>query len=680
MKTDIKPSKKINDKLKKIIVDTMEAKKLYHTSGETSMSDEQYDRTVTFLTNVKINTSSEEGKKYQMFIDSLKGNVGHSVEKSNFTPIPHMNPLYSLQDVFQKEKIEEWMAQHEPDTTYIVEAKMDGLALNLIYKNGVLFSAATRGDGEIGEDVTANARVIRNLPTTLSGKKVRIPDLIEVRGEVVMKKEVLAELNSELKAQGKPLLVNCRNAAAGGLRQSSSKKSAAKKLSFIPYGIGANEGIDVKTQEEVLQLLRDLGFKSFFGSRVNQACNVVNPLIHLIDVIRSKLPIDIDGAVVKVNDLDYCRTLGYRSSSPKWAIAYKFPAEERTSTLRDVIFQVGRTGAITPVGKIDPIFVGGATVVFATLHNMDVVKKKRLRIGANVTIRRAGDVIPEIVGLGSNDLKGTEEIVMPKDCPSCGCSITRPNGEKKHRCLNSGCPGQLLGRTEHMVCRDGLNLKGWGSSIINDCVETGLIEKPVDLFAINESDLEEETGMSAHMAKKLVKVIEDAKKPLDHKFLYSLGIRKVGRSLSRQLMARWSLNDLRTVTKEELTEVPLIGPLKAYFIYNWFRVDNNLEALDKFEEYGVIPQDTSSDEDRDIARLNIARVATKTFVITGRLKETTRVDLTRQLKEKGYAVSNNVTKSTTDLVAGEKAGSKKAKAKKLGITIHTEKEILAELN
>ena len=600
--------------------------------------------------------------------DSPTQRVGTSPVAA-FAEVRHRLPMLSLDNAFSDEevldfdrRVRERLGDPAP-VAYSVEPKLDGLAVNATYEDGVFARAATRGDGEKGEDITANLRTIRSLPLRLHTRAP--PRLLEVRGEVYMPLAGFRRLNEQAAARGEKTFVNPRNAAAGALRQLDPAVSASRPLDFFVYGIGDVEGDGLpQRQGELLAALRRLGFRVCPHSRVVESIEGCLRYFHEIGTERHRLPFQIDGVVYKVDDFALQRRLGFVARAPRWAIAHKFPAEEAMTTVREIEFQVGRTGALTPVARLVPIHVGGVTVSNATLHNIDELHRKDVRVGDTVIVRRAGDVIPEVVGvIPERRPRGTHRVELPKVCPVCGSPVERVEGQAIARCTGGRrCPAQLQEEIKHFASRRALDIQGLGDKLVEQLVDAGLVKSPADLFTLDEVRLAALDRMGGKSARKILAAIEHAKRTTLPRFLNALGIRDVGESTAAALAAHFgSLDALRTADVARIQEVPDVGPVVAASVVAYFRDRENAAILDRLLASGIgWPTHPA------VAR---GPLAGKVFVLTGTLERHTREDATERIVARGGRVSGSVSKKTDYVVVGRDPGSKLDQAHALGVTI-----------
>lgn len=567
------------------------------------------------------------------------------------------------------------LASEAPPVAYCAELKFDGLALSLRYERGALVQAATRGDGEVGEDVTHNIRTVRAIPAKLATRHP--PAVLEVRGEVYMTRRDFEALNERQRAAGGRLFINPRNTAAGAVRQLDPAAAAQKPLRFFAYALGASEGFHVPpTQSELLAAFRALGFPVDRHARV---CHGAADLVAFHDAVareRASLPFDIDGVVYKVDDLALQRTLGFVTREPRWAVAHKFPAEEMPTEVLDIEVQVGRTGAITPVAKLAPVFVGGVTVTSATLHNEDEVRRKDVHIGDTVIVRRAGDVIPEVVRvLPERRPKGARAFHMPATCPECGSAIERLPDEAVARCTGGlVCPAQRKQSLLHFASRRAMDIEGLGDKLVDQLVDGGLVRTPADLYRLGLSHLAALERMADKSAANVVRAIEDSKSTTLARFIYALGIRHVGEATARDLARHFGgLDALLAADEAALLEVPDVGPVLAQSIREFLAEAHNREVIEQLRACGVHWQEGPPQ------RAESGPLAGMTVVLTGTLPTLTRDEAKALLEAAGAKVAGSVSAKTTYVVAGADAGSKLAKAESLGIPVLDEAGLQALL-
>ena len=557
---------------------------------------------------------------------------------------------------------------------YACELKFDGLAIGLRYEKGRLVQAATRGDGETGEEVTQNARTIKAVPLRLCGGA---PDVLEVRGEVYMSRPDFERYNARQRAANLPALVNPRNGAAGSIRQLDPTIAAKRPLSFFAYGLGETRGWEAPaTHGEVLDALANWGFPVSDERAVAQGAEGLTAFHQAIAAKRATLPFDIDGVVYKVNRLDWQRQLGFRTREPRWAAAHKFPAQEELTVVEAIEVQVGRTGAITPVARLKPVFVGGVTVTNATLHNAGEIARKDVRVGDTVQVRRAGDVIPEVIGVVlERRPPEARPYAMPETCPVCGSRVERAAGEAVARCVGGlYCRAQRKEAIRHFASRRALDIDGLGDKLVEQLVERELVRDPADLFSLDAGALAELERMGSRSAAKLVEALERAKTTTLARFLYALGIREVGESTALALAEHFgALDALLAVDEERLRQVPDVGPVVAAAIRVFFQEPHNLEIVARLRAAGVHWPETAQPAS------GARTLAGKTVVLTGTLESLSRDQATARLRALGAKVAGSVSKKTGYVVAGRDAGSKLDKARELGVTVLDEAGLLALL-
>lgn len=605
-----------------------------------------------------------------------------------FSPVTHLNPMLSLANAFSDEELVQFDLRCrrllETETIiYTVEPKLDGLAVNLLYENGNLKTGATRGDGFVGEDVTLNIKTIPSVLLAIRKVKdhneteetitspIPVPTKIEIRGEVCMEKAAFERLNRSRSEQGESLFANPRNAAAGSLRQLDSRITARRPLTFFAYAIGAAEGAAFKTHSDILNAFSLWGFQVNVLIRPRVTFEECINYYHYINEIRQNLPYEIDGVVVKVDDLSLQERLGAVSRSPRWAIACKFAPIQEQTVLEDIIVQIGRTGVLTPVAVLKPVHVAGVRVSRATLHNEDEIIKKDIRIGDTVVVQRAGDVIPEIVSVVKNLRNGGERpFRMPDKCPECGAMVVRIEGEAASRCVNLACPAQLRGHISHFASREALDIEGLGDKIVSQLLSSGLIRDPADLFYLTKEKLMDMERMAEKSSAKLIEAIQKSKYPPLPRLIFALGIRHVGESTAKLLADEFqNLDAVRTADEAALQKIRDIGPEVASSIYKFFREPANLHVIEKLYRAGVSPV---QDQKRTSAPL-----AEKHFVFTGTLSRMTRGEAKSIVEALGGTFESSVTQKTDYVVAGQAAGSKMEKARQAGIPILDEEAFFA---
>ncbi len=637
----------------------------YYVLNSPEISDEEYDALFRKLQELEA--------KYPELItpDSPTQRVAGQPQEG-FAPFFHSGALLSLNNAFTPDEVRDFdqrvkrMLKVE-SLDYVVELKIDGLAVNLRYENGVFTRGATRGDGVVGEDVTLNLRTIRSIPLRLRGD--RVPRVIEVQGEVFMRKKDLEKLNEERKQRGEPLFANTRNAAAGSLRQLDPRITAERKLDIFNYGAFLiDSDYYPSTHWELLHYLKELGFK------INPHMELISDIEEAIRIHekwekeRKNLDYDIDGLVIKVNPLAYHEILGATSRSPRWAIAYKFQSTYAVTQVLDIEVNVGRTGILTPVAILEPVNVGGAIVKRATLHNEDEIKRKDVRIGDWVIVTRAGEVIPEITEVLKERRTGEERVfVMPGECPVCHSRVVREEGEVAWRCINASCPAQIKERIRHWASRDAMDIEGLGEKLIDRLVEEGWVKTIPDLYRLNKETLLQLERMGNKSADNLLRAIERSKRRALPRFIYALGIPHVGQFMARLLAEHFgSLDRLMEAKEEELLAIEGIGPTVADSVRQFFSNPQNRQMLEELKALGVEPEELKKREEGPLAG--------KTFVFTGALSKFSRDEARVVVEERGGKVADTVSSRVDYVVVGENPGSKLAVARERGIKVLTEEE------
>ncbi|MGW7678669.1 NAD-dependent DNA ligase LigA [Shewanella sp. S23-S33] len=645
----------------------------YYVDDAPSITDSEYDRLMQRLLKL------EALYPHLIVADSPTQRVG-GLALAKFDQITHLKPMLSLDNAFDEADFSAFhkrVTDKVGDVSFCCEPKLDGLAVSILYRHGVLERAATRGDGSVGEDITENVKTIKSIPLKLRGND--FPELVEVRGEAFMPKAAFEALNDRARAKDEKLFVNPRNAAAGSLRQLDSKITAARSLAFYAYALGVVEPDShplAKTHFEQLQQLKSWGLP--VSSEIKVCAELSQVYDYYKDILsrRGDLAFEIDGVVMKVNDIAQQQRLGFVAKSPRWAIAYKFPAQEEMTQLEGVDFQVGRTGAVTPVARLKPVFVGGVTVSNATLHNADEIARLGIKVGDTVIIRRAGDVIPQIVAIVPERRPETAtDIVFPHNCPVCGSLVERLEGEAVARCSGGlFCEAQRKEAIKHFASRKALDIDGMGDKVVEQLIDKELVQSPADLFKLTASMMTMLDRMGMKSATNLAAAIEAAKTTTLARFLYGLGIREVGEATAANLAAHFgSLDALRVASVEQLTEVEDVGAVVAQHVAHFFAQPHNLEVIDALVAAGVHwPAIEASSADAQPLK-------GQTWVLTGTLNQLNRNDAKAQLQALGAKVAGSVSKNTDCLVAGEAAGSKLAKAQELGVKVMDEDALLALL-
>jgi DNA ligase (NAD+) len=629
----------------------------YHVLDDPEIADVEYDALVAELIDLE--------KQFPDLVtpDSPTQRVG-APPSGLFAPVRHRTPMMSLDNVFTLEELQAWGRRIEREigaaSGFVAELKMDGVAVNLVYEDGRFTRGATRGDGRVGEDITANLRTIPSVPLRL---RDAAPAFFEVRGEVYMRTDDFEALNQRLGAEGAKTFANPRNAAAGSLRQKDPAITAQRSLSLVVHGVGHVDGRRFASHWEALQAVREWGLRINPENRRLQTLEEVYEFSQHWQEHRHDVPYEIDGVVVKVDSIGQQEELGFTAKAPRWAMAYKFPPEERTTLLKDIRVNVGRTGAVTPFAVLEPVFVGGVTVGQATLHNEDEIKRKDVRIGDTVIVRRAGDVIPEVVGPVVSKRTGEErEFVMPTQCPSCGSAIVREEGEAVARCTGLDCPSQRVERIFHFAGRGAMDIEGLGYETILDLTGKGYLRDVGDIYYLRPEQLAELEGFGDKRIDNLMKAIEASKeRPLSN-LLVGLGIRFVGGTAARVLAREaGSLERLQQMTPEELEQIEGIGAKIAHSARTFFEQERNVEVLDKLRAAGVNTVEDGSETSGPLE--------SKTFVLTGSLQSLTRGQASEVIERLGGKVTSSVSRKTDYVVAGDNPGSKLDRAASLGVEV-----------
>lgn len=645
----------------------------YYLHDDPLIPDAEYDRLFSELQQL------EADNPHLQRDDSPTRRVGgRPLDK--FETVSHLRPMLSLDNVFDEDglrafdkRIRERLNSTEP-MVYVAEPKLDGLAISVLYEQGRLTRAATRGDGETGEDVTENVRTIHTVPLRLKGDN--IPERVEIRGEIFMPKSGFEKLNRQQRERGLKTFVNPRNAAAGSLRQLDSRLTAQRPLAMFCYGIGELQGMQRPTSHTAaMQLIENWGGRVCPLIRKIHGIDDGFAFIDSMQQQRPELAYEIDGAVFKVDDLALQERLGYVSRAPRWAVAYKFPAQEEMTVVEAIEVQVGRTGAITPVARLKPVFVGGVTVSNATLHNEDEIRRKDVRIGDSVIIRRAGDVIPEVVKVILDKRPADAQLfTMPEHCPVCGADVEREPGEAVSRCSGGlFCEAQRKEALKHFASRKAMDIDGLGDKIVEQLVDQGLVHDPADLFSLTHAQLSGLERMGDKSAENLLQALDNARETRFQRFLFALGIREVGEATARSLALHFSsLDALMQAEAGELQEIEDIGPVVAHHIETFFQQPANRAVIKRLEDAGVRwPQETPAWQDSELNG--------KTLVLTGTLDNLSRSEAKEKLLALGAKVTGSVSAKTDYLVAGRDAGSKLSKAEKLGVQVVDESQLLSWL-
>jgi len=637
----------------------------YYVLDQPEISDAQYDRLMRELERL-------EGQHPELRTPNSPTRRVGAPPLEEFEIVKHTVPMLSLANAFDETEAKDFDKRVKKflgtsaDVEYVTEPKLDGLAVELVYERGQFVVGSTRGDGVNGENITQNLRTIKTIPLRLIRKEISVPERLEVRGEVILQLNKFKELNRKREEMGEPLFANPRNAAAGSVRQLDSKITAGRPLEIYCYGIGEVRGRAFKTHWEILQTFSRWGLRTNPNTRRCKNIHEVIKYYHEINEKRENLPYEIDGIVIKVDHLDLQTRLGEIARSPRWALAFKFQPKQETTKILDIIVQVGRTGALTPVAVMEPVKVGGVEVSRATLHNQDEIDKKDVRVGDTVIIQRAGDVIPEVVQVIESKRTGKEKkFKMPSKCPVCGAEVIRE--EAIHRCIGLDCSAQLKGRIKHFASKRAMDIEGLGLKLIDQLVDKGLVKDVADIYYITKEQLIELERMADKSAQNIIDAIEASKtKPLS-KFLYALGVRHVGETTAEDLARHFPrLDDFPHFSEENLMEVEGIGPEVAASMHQFFRDKKNKESIERLKKAGVKVIEPKAK--------GKGKLAGKTFVFTGALKSYGRDEARNLVESMGGMTASSVSKKVDFVVVGEDPGSKFDKAKELGIKTLTEQE------
>ena len=639
----------------------------YYVLDNPEITDYEYDMLLRELKNLE--------EEYPQFRDPASPTtrvIGNVAE--GFESVTHTVPMQSLNDAFSKEEVLDFDKRVQDavgNVEYVTEYKIDGLSVSLEYENGLLIRGSTRGDGLVGEDVTENLKTINSIPLRLT----RPVPYLEVRGEVFMSKATFDKLNAQREEKSQSLFANPRNAAAGSLRQLDSSVARERNLDIFIFNIQRAESLDFSTHHEGLALLKELGFKTVQQNEVFKNIEDAFRQVEIIGTERDDLPFDIDGAVIKVNNLAQREELGSTAKCPRWAVAYKYPPETKKTKLLDIFIQVGRTGKITPNALLEPVRVAGSVISKTTLHNIDFIRERDIKIGDSVYVRKAGDIIPEIVGIEPKDRTGTEvEFDMPKICPECGAPVVRIEGEAAHRCTGDSCPAQLLRRLMHYVSRDAMDIEGLGPALLEKFLDEGFIKSPADLYTLEKDKIAALDKMGEKSAENLLSSIETSKSRDLYRFLYALGINLNGLKSSKTICKRFtSMEAIVNATFEELTEIPDIGEKTAQNIVDYFAHDENKELIERLISLGV-------NDKAEVTAVESAELTGKKFVVTGKFDGLSRDEIVEIIEKNGGEAIGSVSKKTDFLIVGENAGSKLLKAESLGIKTLTLDEFMNMIN
>lgn len=630
----------------------------YYVENENDVSDYEYDMLSRELKGLE--------EQFPDFVlpDSPSMRIGGQAENI-FTPVLHEVRMESLQDAFSYEEIEDFdrrVKETFQDASYIVEPKIDGLSVSLEYENGVFTRGSTRGDGVTGEEITANLRTIKSIPLRLS----RNLPFIEVRGEVYMKKSVFEELNALQEKTGEPLFKNPRNAAAGSLRQKNPSVTAQRKLDIFVFNMQKIKGDEITGHKQSLDMLKELGFTTVPFCTPCEDIDAVEKELTRIGEERPSLPFDIDGAVIKVNDLRQRRALGSTAKFPRWAIAYKYPPEEKETVIRDIEVTVGRTGVLTPTAVFDPVLLAGSTVARATLHNQDYINEKGISIGDTIIVRKAGDVIPEVVAVKSH-IPGAAVYSLPGICPSCGEKVFRDEGAAALRCSNPDCPAQMLRNLIHFASRDAMDIEGLGEAVVKLLADEGLIKDAADIYELQSFRLSSLERLGEKSADNLIKAIEKSKENDLYRLIFALGIEHIGEKAAKLLANHFgTLDALIEAESADILEIDGFGSIMADSIADYFSHPQSRALVERLKASGINTKCLTAVEDNRFGGI--------TFVLTGSLEKYTRDEAAAIIESFGGKVSGSVSKKTGIVLAGEAAGSKLRKANELGIKVISEQE------
>jgi DNA ligase (NAD+) len=641
----------------------------YYVLDDPEVSDTEFDRLMNELKAI-------EAEHPELITrDSPTQRVGGK-PREGFVKVPHSTSMLSLDNAYNEDELRDWERRvheltGEAKVDYVCELKLDGMSLALRFDNGKLTLGLTRGDGSIGEDVTANVRTVRSVPLTISDKtlaKAGLPSDFEVRGELLMPIASFLRMNEEREAQGLSRFANPRNATAGTVRQLESKITAQRRLDFFSYALFSDGRNIFDRHSGALKALQVAGFKVNPNHRLVHSLDEVLAFIHQWEDKRDSLPYEIDGIVIKVDRIALQQELGFTGKAPRWAIAYKYAARSGETQIEDILVQVGRTGKLTPVAALKPVPIGGTTVSRATLHNMDEIERLGVRIGDWVVVERGGDVIPKVVKVDDSKPRGKREFHMPERCPECGGHVVRAEGEADHRCVNANCPAKLRESIRHFASRGVMNIEGMGDALVNQLVEKGLVRNVADIYKLSETDLLTLERMGKKSAQNVLREIEQSKKLPLERVIYGLGIRFVGERTAQFLAEHFgSMEAFMKASEEELRQVNEIGPRVSASIREFFDEPKNVALVEHLREAGLVFK--GKRKERGTA------LTGKTFVLTGTLARHTRDEAKRLIEDAGGRVSGSVSKKTDYVVAGAEAGSKLDEARELGVRVIGEEEM-----
>ncbi len=641
-----------------------QANDAYYDQAQPFMSDQRYDELLKELQALEKSYGLEDP-------DSPSIRVGGSVS-SEFESVQHPVPLLSLDNTYNEEELNEFDQRIQKilghsNYHYLVELKFDGASIRLRYEKGTLVLGATRGDGQKGDDITKNIRTVADIPLQLEGD---YPEVVEVRGEAYMEKEAFARLNQRREDEGLTVFANPRNSTAGSLKMQDPKEVAQRPIRFFAFDLLFEDGIS-RNQDQKLAFIRSFGLPANEYPTLCGSIAEVHNTISVLDQLRHELPYETDGVVIKVNEESLRETLGTTSKFPRWAIAYKFQAEQATTKIRDISLQVGRLGTITPVAELEPVLLAGTTVKRASLHNEEEIQRKDIRIGDMVLVEKAGEIIPQVVEVLPNQLDRGPEFQFPEHCPACGSKLIKYEGEVAWRCIQLSCPPQIRIKIEHFASRDAMDIEGMGESMVDLLVSEGLIKHYADIYELQKEDLLPLERMADKSASNLIQSIEKSKQQSFERVLYGLGIRFVGKTVAKDLAKAFgSLDRLRAASLEQLLEVDAIGPRIAESVIEFFENPRYQEILDSLKNHGLQLEMVQAEKES-------SKLEGKIFVLTGTLATLSRKEASDRIEANGGKTSSSVSKKTDFVLAGEAAGSKRTKAESLGIPILSEDEFLA---
>ena len=641
-----------------------QANDAYYDQAQPFMSDQRYDELLKELQALEKSYGLEDP-------DSPSIRVGGSVS-SEFESVQHPVPLLSLDNTYNEEELNEFDQRIQKilghsNYHYLVELKFDGASIRLRYEKGTLVLGATRGDGQKGDDITKNIRTVADIPLQLEGD---YPEVVEVRGEAYMEKEAFARLNQRREDEGLTVFANPRNSTAGSLKMQDPKEVAKRPIRFFAFDLLFEDGIS-RNQNQKLELIRSFGLPANEYPTLCGSIAEVHNTISVLDQLRHELPYETDGVVIKVNEESLRETLGTTSKFPRWAIAYKFQAEQATTKIRDISLQVGRLGTITPVAELEPVLLAGTTVKRASLHNQEEIQRKDIRIGDLVLVEKAGEIIPQVVEVLPNQSDRGPEFQFPEHCPACGSKLIKYEGEVAWRCIQLSCPPQIRIKIEHFASREAMDIEGMGESMVDLLVSEGLIKHYADIYELTKEHLLPLERMADKSASNLIQSIEKSKQQSFERVLYGLGIRFVGKTVAKDLAKAFgSLDRLQAASLEQLLEVDAIGPRIAESVIEFFENPRYQEILDSLKNHGLQLEMVQAEKES-------SKLEGKIFVLTGTLATLSRKEASDRIEANGGKTSSSVSKKTDFVLAGEAAGSKRTKAESLGIPILSEDEFLA---